>query len=67
MVVKELKSVSHFGNKRLKLPRCQGREAKPAGWCQWPSLASQVSEARQKHLSLGTGAGGLASAQNISW
>lgn len=27
--------------------------------------ASQVSEARQKHLSLGTGAGGLAQAQNI--
>lgn len=29
--------------------------------------ASHVSKARQKHLSLGTGAGGLAPVQNIPW
>lgn len=37
MVIKELKSVSHLCNKRLKLPSCQGREVQPAGRCWWPS------------------------------
>lgn len=39
-----------------------GRRSQPGGA---GGPASQVSEARQKHLSLGTGTGGLALAQNI--
>lgn len=41
-----------------------GRSSQPGGA---GGLASQGSESRQKHFSLGTGVGGLAQAQNIPW
>lgn len=41
-----------------------GRRSQPGGA---GGPAGQVSEPRQKHLSLGTGAGGLAPTQNIPW